>query len=408
MDDQQERKIQLLSLVKELNSIEERFGKNWNEVNIFLAAGFKEQEARHSSILAFLLNPLGWHGIGDFLLRRIIMKASEEKENALDFAFCDLKDVKVRTELITDRTSGRLDILVFSESSKVVLIIENKVRAKQGNEQLKKYSAWARKKYPNEEYKVLFLYLTLNEDEPDEKGWVAMPYSYIIEQLRDVVEIKSEAIPVLARTYINQYIDLVTRHIMNNEDAEFTERVAELWKNYGSLLDKIQENKPDSNFAVAAKEFMKKDGIITIVSRGGQFHFLPKQLSEMPKTRLMQNAWSLKKDSIGYPLHFCLDYKNEQARLTIYVGPYEGRQDLIDAIRNTGLKPNGRARFYADKFTRIWNSDSLDISNESTPDEYLQILKELMTEVEKSEVINKIAKALEALRESNVTGTADG
>ncbi len=52
-------------------------------LNIFEAAGLYRQEIRHSTFLAFLLNPQEDHGLGDAFLKRIIQKALDNLSTEL-------------------------------------------------------------------------------------------------------------------------------------------------------------------------------------------------------------------------------------------------------------------------------------------------------------------------------------
>jgi hypothetical protein len=73
------------------------------EFNIFEAIGALRQELRHSSLLAFLLDPCENHSLGDALLRRLLQRAlADAPEKApvapVDLDVWDMDEVEVRRE----------------------------------------------------------------------------------------------------------------------------------------------------------------------------------------------------------------------------------------------------------------------------------------------------------------------
>ena len=169
IDDKTEK--ELLNLLHDLESVEathrEVFSKNFN---VFEAAGMVRQEIRHSNVLSFLINPSEPHGLNDVLLRRLIHAVSqgpkhEESPKQLDLALADFSDIKVRREEM------HIDILLYSPKNKLVIVIENKVDASEGHEQLNKYREKIQKDSRFEGWKKLFVYLTIDGEEPSDSEW---------------------------------------------------------------------------------------------------------------------------------------------------------------------------------------------------------------------------------------------
>ena len=99
---------QMLDFINKLNRFEELYGGEIKRGNIFAAAGLVRQEVRHSTILAFLLDPRGWHGLGNFLLRRIVYKASENLDTSarLKISYLKLEVAIVKTEVTISGSSN--------------------------------------------------------------------------------------------------------------------------------------------------------------------------------------------------------------------------------------------------------------------------------------------------------------
>ncbi|MDY5697193.1 MAG: PD-(D/E)XK nuclease family protein [Victivallales bacterium] len=132
------------------------------------------QETIHSKFLAELLNPHGSHGLGS-----VFLKAFYEQIGLKDF---HSEGCSVRTEVICEEkgkkkeqekdnegqeSNGRTDIVI--KNSKELVVIENKIYAKDQQDQLQKYDAWMKNKHPEDNGKVL-LYLTLDGHEASNPG----------------------------------------------------------------------------------------------------------------------------------------------------------------------------------------------------------------------------------------------
>lgn len=90
--------------------------------DIFSIIGFERNEVRHSAMIAWLLDPLGRHGLGPALLEAI-----------LDECFPAIKPrVRGTTTVVCEVARGdtRVDIIVWSRD--FTLIIENKVDVVEG------------------------------------------------------------------------------------------------------------------------------------------------------------------------------------------------------------------------------------------------------------------------------------
>lgn len=132
------------------------------------------QETIHSKFLAELLNPHGSHGLGSAFL-----KAFYEQIGLKDF---HSEGCSVRTEVICEKngkkkeqekdnegqeSNGRTDIVI--KNSKELVVIENKIYAKDQQNQLQNYDKWMKDEHPEDNGKVL-LYLTLDGHEASNPG----------------------------------------------------------------------------------------------------------------------------------------------------------------------------------------------------------------------------------------------
>ena len=150
-------------------------------------------ELRHTTTLAWLLDPHQTHGLGDSFLRAFLHDIRDADGQAILGAGQALAgQVAVQPELrlsggqlhapVTDdsggaataaRTSGELDVLVESETWAVA--IEAKIDSKEGQWQLRDYSQYLKARF-GERKRLAMLYLTVQpesdaiEDNPDWTG----------------------------------------------------------------------------------------------------------------------------------------------------------------------------------------------------------------------------------------------
>jgi len=80
-----------------------------SEFNIFEAVGITRQEIRHSSFLAFLLNPSESHRLGDIFLKKFLVGILQSSINppvkAIEIDLANWQDVEIRRELNSNNWS---------------------------------------------------------------------------------------------------------------------------------------------------------------------------------------------------------------------------------------------------------------------------------------------------------------
>lgn len=352
----------ITDLVNELKIAQNKFGHELNRPNIFVAAGLLQQETRHSTILSFLLNPNEWHGLGDHFLSRVLSLVSRKRSDALKIALSKLEDVRVYKEVTVgggdhDNKSGRLDILIESKRDSFLLAIENKTISKQSQNQLINYKKWIRDKYPNSESPI-FVFLTVESEEPDDDDWVTLSYAELITLLEDVLKTRTHALGEYARIYVENYIDLVRRFVMKEENEELKRISKDLWERYSDVLDKISEYRP-TPFIDASNDFLKKNDLEKIALRNGILLFSAAQAvgQKLDAERMSDKnfyGWG----KLNEPILFSLELNADKLRIALTIGPiddHEKRKVYVNSFKNSNIiKHTGRVRDQATRFTRVW------------------------------------------------------
>ena len=273
----------------DLLALESRIGR----FNIFDALGITRAEIRHSNFLAFILDPAESHGQGQLFLKAVLMdllkQALPERRplSPIDRDGTDLRGVEVKREW------KHIDLLIKCQEPSFVVVVENKIGAKEGRDQLIRYEATMNKHYPGA--RPLYVYLTLNADEPSEDAW--MPYSHadIHRVLARVRETNGNAIGDDVLVFLDHYLSLLGTRIMNDEEID--ELCRQIYKNHRQALDLIWERvgTPESGELAEVANVLDEDARWKVVARRSNcIDFVPKAWLEwLPQLGLKADllAW---------------------------------------------------------------------------------------------------------------------
>ena len=232
---------QFKKLLQEVNVIlqkekvrKEESRKRGERFNVFEMLGVAHYEVTHSKIIAGFLNPQGSHGQGDLFLRLFLQTIENKDEINLDTS-----KAKVYTEYGIG-LNGRLDI--FIDNGSYGIIIENKVYAGDGEEQLKRYNDFAKEKYGEGNY--IIYYLTLDGHEASDNSSNGVVYK-CISYSKDIINwlqlcIHEIATMPLVRETLVQYLNHI-KQLTNQDMGNLNEE---------ELIKLLAEN---TNFETAAE-----------------------------------------------------------------------------------------------------------------------------------------------------------
>ena len=215
-------------------------------LNVISECGMEMQETKHSGLLARLLDPksalCAKSGITNKFAKMFLTDVCTTLE-FIDKRYCDdafIDDIRVQTEWIFPNNK-RVDIVLYSPATDLVIFIENKVLAGErdydyndptdhnsGKGQLKDYidgfeSDWRfSKKYKTRDsngnyVNALFLFLTPDEKPSTNKAWQAIGYIYVLEALKSIV---SSITDIKVLSWIKDYIKFIRRNIVSDQDLK--------------------------------------------------------------------------------------------------------------------------------------------------------------------------------------------
>jgi len=221
-----------------------------SEINFFEILKIDQMEIRHSNFLSWLLDPASPSGIGDKLLKRLLLFCAENNDknpNAdnnlvpVSIELMDLDDVVIRREHSTSKgkknEKKKIDLLISSAEGKFCVCIENKIKSGEHTDQLSKYfnyveEDFARKdtkyikyKYDNRYYILLSPNGIEAEKDSDKENWIALSYAEIYDWIEELIKTYGEKIPARAKVFITDYLNALQRHVIDGQFKETCDRI---------------------------------------------------------------------------------------------------------------------------------------------------------------------------------------
>lgn len=397
----------------------EAYLNRFNPIRIMRMEGM---ELRHSNILAWLLDPLETHGLGDRFLKSFLSEAlrgesAKGMPTALEITQADLQDIEVRREW------QHIDIFLLSRRNNWAFIVENKFHAAQHKGQLSKYIDKVRSSFEPEEGKldIRGVFLTLHDEEPAEPSYVSIGYDAVCDLLTRAMQTEGQSLGKEVQVFLSHYIEIIKEAAGMSEERERFERLARsLYRQHRKALDFIQEHGSATNFSLALDDAFgdawEDRGIVEIGrlsicklrSRGDRLRFLPlKWHGALGGDRY---RWPGCKDWwAGYPVVCWIEMFNGDKsaegtlRLFAEVGPlsdFEARKELIDAIKDkarlAGIKEVGFQRTAAKegkKYSKFLKNNSISVKDVQDVEEISKAILILITKFQR--VFDEIAPVLE-------------
>lgn len=223
----------------EVQNILSEINDNVMDFNILEITGMGTQEVKHSNILGWLFNDsehnLKYQILDDFLKRIIQKNKNIDMKKLQEYLYLPNK----KREITVYREKDDIDLLIVDDSNKIVIAIENKVKARERTKgvdggQLQKYEDFLNKKYCTN-YDKYFIFLTINLENPSKNNWLKASYQIIIDIIEDILQKKE--IAVKTKIILESYIDLLKRNsiVKNKKIEELCEKVW-LNKDYAEAL----------------------------------------------------------------------------------------------------------------------------------------------------------------------------
>ena len=359
--------------------------------NLFSVLDFEYGELRHSNALAWLFDPAESHGLGDSFLQRWLMTVLHEANDdhpitPVDVDCWSLVNAEIRTEW---KNIDLLFILEMADGSQWVICIENKVNSRQHSNQLTRYREIVEKVFPKATQK-LYLFLTKNDEVPEDDAYLSATYTQIHRCLTESVQANAHAIGNEPRVLIDNYLRLLAEKFM--DDSKIAELARQIYKQHKHALDLIYEQRPD-NIRLASektKELLSKSsqelGIEMESCSKAYIRFIPKEWNK--KGNSHGDAWSFCKRSVIFEMNL----GGKKPRLYIISG--KSPDVWIDPLWERAKQPpfkiaktrTVRAKYWVTLFSTTTNLGLAEEDGISPDDVAEKILKWVGKELKRSDV----------------------
>lgn len=388
-----------------LSSIEKHLNK-FNPIKVMRMQGM---EIRHSAILAWLLDPQETHGLADSFLKAFLAEAlrghGHKSPNAIRISQADLRDAEVRCEW------NNIDIFILSPQNRWAFIIENKVYSTQRKDQLSGYRQRIEQLYNaqatdiEKPLEISGIFLTLNDEAPEDSEYVAIRYEAIGKFLKLYLNNEAYQLQPEVTTFLTHYLHVLEELMGKSTERSEMEKLArQLYRDHRKVLDFILEHGAASDFVLAThslfgdnpehgKTFVVKG--VNYVYTGlntRMFSFIPESWHEA--LGKFGRSWKGCEDWwAGLPLICWVEiFKNSDKKggflkLTAEVGPlsnYQSRKTLIESIEaknhdnQLNISFSKAAKVDGAQFSRFFRRNTISIEDIQNSEEIFVKTEELM------------------------------
>lgn len=240
MDNGNTKLLNLLHQVKQIKHEYELTARITGEnFNVFRILGLSTAEVRtHSAFLAELLNTKGSHGQGALYLNLFLQRLGIDPRAFTAEHSTAQVEHHIGTLNSDAGTGGRIDILLTDMPQKRQIIIENKIYARDQDQQLTRYHEFDKK--------AILLYLTLHGEKPSALSYTGLNVDDIKrisykEHIRDWLsecQKVSVSLPVIRETIV-QYSILIRTLTGQTKEAKVSEQAKNLILENPGLIDSI-------------------------------------------------------------------------------------------------------------------------------------------------------------------------
>jgi hypothetical protein len=343
---------QLLEKVAEMRSESlENARETGASFNIFSILGVEHYEtSTHSAFLAELLNPKGSHGQEDLFLRLFIRQLRQEEFKDFNTQTAEIRKEFYIRPIYAESDPGRLDILLRDSSGRAIGI-ENKIYARDQENQLGKYASYLKREHGENS---LLLYLTLDGQEASEVStgngdFVYRRISYS-EDIRDWLKRCQEEVPNTPslKEAIGQYIELIKKLTNQSMDKEMKTEMIKWIKEHNKIEEVLEicALKYDLFTALHQDIVHKLKGTLTseLERKGYQWKIFP-TLHDYPRSG-DDLGITIRRDGWNYTV--CVYFQEVEGK-NIQIGVHSRDHAMIDSDSkgrlNTVLKEFGGFEF---------------------------------------------------------------
>lgn len=201
-------------------------------------------ETSHTQAIAYLLDPAAAHGFRRAILVALLQKVrAREARRALQLLQRRSTRISVTPEYRRDGAPVRCDVWIELHAAKraLLIVIENKIDAPEGNEQLSRYAVEARKWCKSKGREALLIYLTRHARSPRQTNaqWHNLSYLQLAAALRLVWRRRTKR---AGSAWLGLYIASIARSVLGIEFEHLHETPLDRLRIYLGKSNAREEN----------------------------------------------------------------------------------------------------------------------------------------------------------------------
>jgi hypothetical protein len=317
----------------ELLELEEKIGR----FNVFDALGVARAEIKHSNFLAWLLDPNESHGRGDLFLKAVLMdvmrhEREQGKPTPVSPVVLDGSDLRLTT---VRREWNKIDVLIECQDPRFILVLENKVDAREGSGQLERYEEVVEAERAN--IPCIFVFLTPEGEAASRPGWMIYSYEALYRVLRRLQDRLAGTLERDVGVFFGHYLHLIETQIMESETIK--DLCRRIYLSHKTAIDLISEHADVGGYGLlrTAGESIQK-------LPGGPWVFLNRTSRWL---RFLPQSWIDASPAIGsmttdprVVVYFEIyQDTNQYVRVTVSVGPCANPAERLRLIRRLTTDP---------------------------------------------------------------------
>jgi len=364
--------------------------------NPFKVLRLSEYEIRHSNMLAWLFDPHESHAFDDLILKTFFFEVCNENPGLLAEGILagvyksGLDDAQIIREQKVP--GGFIDLLIVSEHSRLVMIIENKFRAKESKGQLARYREYAEKTYPG--YDIFSVFLTLEGDKPSAEAkekYAIFSYEKLVPVIESALQIKKTQMSEEMCRFVSYYLDVLKEELGMDENVK--KLCKQIYQDHRDVIDKIYEVGNDFDFEAPVKDFIAKWNLNLelCVVRGRWFSFIETDMA-VEKSKICA-GW----DRGDYAVAFWFYFNTRQSCIwfVLEVGPFHDAVKRKKFLELVDGKVEKAVRIKGDggRYTRLFSKTD-KFEEWSSPEELLKKMNEIYSSDNAQNVKKQVIDAI--------------
>lgn len=320
------------------------------EFNIFEAMGAVRQELRHSDFLAFLLNPAEKHSLGDLFLKRFLIQVLSTADRA------PLSPITIDTmnlnDVIVERETDQIDILIHDTRQKLVCLIENEIDTAETSDHLTRYLRSVRDRFSDRDTRFIPIYLSPEGDEAANNAYLPISYTSIADLIERIQQSQSTVMGGDANTMLRHYVIMLRRHIVS--DSNIADLCRQIYRQHKGAIDLIIEHIPDLRQGIADYLMELIDntaGTVRDQSVKTYIRFIPHSWDNIAALKRGE-GWTSSGRILLFELHNAPD--SLSVGLVVGPGPVAIRETLFDYAQRNSRDFQGMSRNLSQNWSTIF------------------------------------------------------